>query len=58
VQDSEHDEGPQEVELLFDAEGPQVEQEWGPPPRLEVIVVVEQEAPVGHETQRGWDVRS
>ncbi len=46
-QNGQHHDGPHQVELLFDGQGPGVEQRRGPARRQEVIGVVRDEVPVG-----------
>ena len=56
-QDGENDERPSEVELFFDAERPQMEQQRRASHRLEIAVVVEQQLPVGDKAKCRRDIR-
>ena len=56
VQDPEHHEGPNHVELLLDRQRPRVQQGRGGRRLVEVIRVDENEVPIAHVDQRGQRV--
>jgi hypothetical protein len=57
-QDPEHDEWPEQIELLFDGQGPHVDQRWGGPRLVEVVRAIGDEVPVGVVEERREAVRA